>query len=284
MSHTSENMVSQRNDAVEVIRKARPDFSPRVAIILGTGLGGLTEHLQNSTVLDYAQIPNLAQPTVMEHEGKLWLAELENVPVMVFQGRFHFYEGYSLEQVTFPVRIAQGMGCHTLIVSNVAGALNPQFHAGELVAITDHLNLLGTSPLVGRNHAELGPRFPDMMEPYSAKLLQSVQSVALQAQIPLHRGVYACMSGPQMETRAEYRMLRVLGADMIGMSTVPEVIVAVHAGFDVLGLTVLTDECFPDALKPVSIPNIMAHAKNAEPRLVALVRGVLKNNQWAMGS
>ena len=274
-----EEIPPQMQAAAEAIRQAKSGFVPRVAIILGTGLGGLTQHLQNCTVLDYSQVPNLAQPTVMEHEGKLWLAELEDVPVLVFQGRFHLYEGYSLAQVTFPVRIAQALGCRTLIVSNVAGALNPQFRVGELVAITDHINLLGTSPLVGRNFDALGPRFPDMIEPYSASLLASVQDVALRAQIPLHRGVYACMSGPQLETRAEYRMLKLLGADMIGMSTVPEVIVAVHAGMEVLGLTVLTDECFPDALKPVSLPSIIEHAMKAEPRLVTLVRGVLRELQ-----
>ncbi len=274
----SEEIPPQIQAAVEAISQAKPGFVPRAAIILGTGLGGLTQHLQNCTVIEYSQVPNLAQPTVMEHEGKLWLAELEGVPVLVFQGRFHLYEGYSLAQVTFPVRIAQALGCRTLIVSNVAGALNPQFRVGELVAITDHINLLGTSPLVGPNFDALGPRFPDMVEPYSAALLASVQSVALRAQTPLHRGVYACISGPQLETRAEYRMLKVLGADMIGMSTVPEVIVAVHAGMKVLGLTVLTDECFPDSLKPVSLPSIIEYAMKAEPQLVTLVRGVLRES------
>jgi purine-nucleoside phosphorylase len=266
-------------EATQAIQLHFPNLKPTTAIILGTGLGGLIKHLENAQSLPYSQIPHMPIPTVLSHEGTLWVGELSGEAVIVFQGRFHFYEGYSLEEVTFPVRLAQALGCKNLFVSNVAGAINTQFKAGEIVAISDHINLLGTSPLVGSNDDRLGSRFPDMIEPYSANLLQKVREVALKNGILLHKGVYACMSGPQLETRAEYRMLKILGADMIGMSTVPEVIVAVHAGLHVLGLTVLTDECFPDALKPVSIPQIMAYAGAAEPNLIALMKGVISKLQ-----
>ncbi len=276
MNETGKSLHDQMQEAAAALRAARPGFAPRTAIILGTGLGGLVHHLEQSISIPYSRIPHLAQPTVMEHEGKLWLGELEQVPVLVFQGRFHHYEGFDFRQITFPVRIAQAMGCTQLIVSNVAGGINSNFRAGDLVAITDHINLLGTSPLVGPNDARLGQRFPDMVEPYSADLLEQVAQVALAEGLSLQRGVYACMSGPQLETRAEYRMLRNLGADLIGMSTVPEVIVAVHADMKVLGLSVVTDECDPDALQPADLQKIVAHAMAAEPRLVALVRGVLR--------
>jgi purine-nucleoside phosphorylase len=269
------DLYSKIQEATNAVKNHFPNLVPNTAIILGTGLGGLVQHLENAKSLHYSEIPHMSLPTVLSHEGILWVGELSGQSVIVFQGRFHVYEGYSLEEVTFPVRLAQALGCKNLFVSNVAGAINPLFKAGEIVAISDHINLLGTSPLVGANDNRLGPRFPDMIEPYSLELLDETRKVALSEGILLHRGVYACMSGPQLETRAEYRMLKVLGADMIGMSTVPEVIVAVHAGLKVLGLTVLTDECFPDALQPVSIPKIMAYASAAEPNLIKLIEGVL---------
>ena len=193
------------------------------------------------------------------------------------QGRFHFYEGYTLGQITFPVRVMKALGIHSLVVSNACGGLNPQFKPGDIMLITDHINLLGQNPLIGKNYNELGPRFPDLSEPYKRDYVALASEMALKNAIPVQRGVYACMSGPSLETAAEYRMLRIIGADVIGMSTVPEVITAVHAGLKVLGLSVITDACLPDALEPVDIEKIIRTAAMAEPRLVTLITEFVKN-------
>src|SRR5690606_38830302 len=237
---------------VEVVR-GRCTLEPEVAIILGTGLARLGERIEVEEVIDYADLPGFATPTVETHSGRLLLGRLGGKAVVAMQGRFHRYEGYTLQQVTFPVRVMRALGARTLVVSNVSGGMNPMWAPGELVLIADHINLLGDNPLIGPNHDELGPRFPDMSEPYDLELQQLAMEVALEQGVRLNRGVYVAVPGPNLETRAEYRMLRLMGADIVGMSTVPEVIVAIHGGMRVLGLSIITDACLPDALQPAKI-------------------------------
>ncbi|MFW5774813.1 MAG: purine-nucleoside phosphorylase [Chitinivibrionales bacterium] len=247
-----------------------------VAIILGTGLGRLADAIDKEVEISYEQIPHFPVSTVEAHAGKLIFGTLSGKKVMAMQGRFHYYEGYSMQQIAFPIRVMKFMDVKTLIVSNAAGGINPLFPPGTIMAITDHINLLGDNPLIGPNDNRIGGRFPDMSEPYSEQLLTLAGNVALENKLALERGVYASMSGPCLETKAEYRMLKTLGADAIGMSTVPEVIAAVHAGIKVLGLSVITDSCLPDALKPTDIKEIIAVANKAEPKLVTLIQKVLK--------
>lgn len=259
------------SEAVEAIG-SHGAGAPTIGIILGTGLGGLAESIDATCRIDYEDIPHFPKSTVDTHSGELILGTLGNKSVVALSGRFHFYEGYSLQEVTFPVRVAKALGIDTLIVSNAAGGLNPQFRAGDLMLISDHINLMGDNPLVGANDDALGPRFPDMSEPYSELLMDLAESIALEEGIKLQRGVYLGCQGPSLETRAEYRMMRFMGADAVGMSTVPEVIVAVHCGLRVLGFSAITDECFPDALEPVNIDKIIEIANNAEPILTKLVK------------
>lgn len=251
-------------------------ISPEYGIILGTGLGQLVNEIEIDVEIPYELIPHFPVATVESHAGKLISGTLSGKKILAMQGRFHYYEGYSMQQIVFPVRVMKSLGIHNLIVSNAAGGINPLFPQGTIMAITDHINLLGDNPLIGPNDERLGSRYPDMIEPYSNDLLELVSRVALDNKIPLERGVYAAMSGPCLETRAEYRMLKILGADAIGMSTVPEVIAAVHSNMRVLGLSVVTDACLPDALKPVDINEIIAIANKAEPKLVTLIKEVLK--------
>lgn len=257
-------------EAAEVVRKAA-DIAPEAGIILGTGLGMLGDKIEAVARISYEDIPHFPTSTVDTHAGELILGHLAGKSVVALSGRFHRYEGYSLQQVTFPVRVAKALGVHTLVVSNAAGGMNPQFQAGDLMVITDHINLMGDNPLIGPNDDVLGPRFPDMSEPYSRALIDLAEAAALQLGIRLQRGVYVAVTGPCLETRAEYRFLRCIGADAVGMSTVPEVIVAVHAGLRVLGFSAITDECLPDALQPADIEKIIAVANAAEPKLSALV-------------
>jgi purine-nucleoside phosphorylase len=261
-------------EAVSAIRD-RWRGTPRVGLILGTGLGGLGEEIQKEAVVPYSQIPHFPESTVITHAGQLLAGTLAGQPLVAMEGRFHFYEGYSLKQITFPVRVMRALGCEFLIVSNACGGMNPQFRKGDLMLIEDHINLMGDNPLIGRNDDRLGPRFPDMSEPYDRKLLALAREVALEERILCHTGVYVAVPGPNLETRAEYRFLRGIGADVVGMSTVPEVIVAVHCGLRTLGLSVITDMCLPDALEPASVPDIIATAQAAEPKLRAIVKGVL---------
>lgn len=255
---------------------ARSAVSPEFGIILGTGLGRLADTIEKEAVIPYEEIPHFPVSTVEEHAGKLIMGTLSGKKIMAMQGRFHFYEGYTMQQIVFPVRVMKMMGVKTLVVSNACGGINPLFPPGSIMAITDHLNLLGGNPLIGPNDNRIGIRFPDMSEPYAKELLDTVADVALKNGIRLEKGVYAAMSGPSLETKAEYRMLKILGADVIGMSTVPEVIAAVHAGLRVLGLSVITDSCLPDALEPTDIKKIIAVADRAEPVLVKLIKKVLE--------
>ncbi|MEZ4701710.1 MAG: purine-nucleoside phosphorylase [Rhodothermales bacterium] len=261
-------------EAARAIRESS-GIEPRVAIILGTGLGGLVSDIDIERTIAYTDLPHFPLSTVETHAGKLHLGRLEGVQVMVFQGRFHLYEGYSPQDVTFPVRVAGALGVEALLISNAAGGMNPNMRRGDLMLVTDHINLQGVNPLCGPNADGWGPRFPDMSEPYDVALRETAEQAALDAGIKLHQGVYVAVTGPNLETRAEYRFLRNIGADVVGMSTVPEVIVARHMGIRVMAISVITDECFPDALQPISIPEILAAAATAEPSLTALVRQVL---------
>jgi purine-nucleoside phosphorylase len=261
-------------EAKSVIEK-RCDLAPEIGIILGTGLGQLADAIKVAAVIPYEEIPHFPLSTVEQHAGKLILGSLSGKNVIAMQGRFHFYEGYSLQQIVFPIRVMKFMNVKTLIVSNACGGINPLYGPGTIMVITDHLNLLPGNPLIGPNDPRIGLRFPDMSEPYSRKLVDLACRTALENKIRIERGVYAAMTGPSLETRAEYRMLKILGADVIGMSTVPEVIAAVHAGMQVLGLSVVTDSCLPDALEPADIGKIIATASRTEPSLVTLIRKMI---------
>lgn len=267
-------LLEQIEEAVGAIRE-RSSLEPRVAVILGTGLGGLAERIEVETSIPYEEIPHFPLSTVETHTGRLLLGKLGGKPVVAMQGRFHRYEGYTLAQVTFPVRVMRALGAEALVVSNACGGMNPFWAPGDLVLLSDHINLLGENPLSGPNVEALGPRFPDMSEPYDRALQDLAVQVALEKRIPLRRGVYVAVPGPNLETRAEYRMLRVMGADVVGMSTVPEVIVAVHGGMRVVGISIITDACLPDALEPADIRKIIATAGRAEPKLTELVEGVV---------
>lgn len=261
-------------DAVEAVR-GRSGMQPRVGVMLGTGLGGLTSEIEIETEISYEDIAHFPVSTVESHTGRLILGTLEGVPVVAMQGRFHRYEGYSLAEVTFPVRVMGSLGIESLIVSAAVGGMNPLWELGDLVLVEDHINLLGENPLTGPNIDDLGPRFPDMSEPYDAALRELALSTAEALQIPLRQGVYVAVTGPNLETRAEYRMLRQIGADVVGMSTVPEVIVARHMGLRVMGVAIITDMCLPDALEVADFQKIIATAMAAEPKLTGLIRGIV---------
>jgi purine-nucleoside phosphorylase len=255
--------------------QSKTDLQPRVGIILGTGMGALANAVSKSVVLSYKDIPHFPLSTVESHAGNLHLGMLEGVSVMMMQGRFHFYEGYTMKQITFPVRVMKALGCTMMIVMNATGSMNPLIPRGSLVLVADHVNLMGDNPLIGPNDDELGPRFPDMSQPYSHELIGLAEEVALDLGIRVHKGIMIAVTGPCLETAAEYRFFRRIGADIVTMSTAPEVIVANHGGLKVLGISVVTDECLPDALKPADIREIIATAAAAEPRLTALVSGIL---------
>lgn len=255
--------------------RSRWKGSPRVGLILGTGLGALAREIVAEATISYADIPHFPQSTVLGHAGQLVCGTLAGQTVMAMEGRFHIYEGYSAAQVTFPIRVMKELGCHYLMVSNAAGGLNPMHRKGDLVVIEDHINLTGVNPLVGPNDERLGIRFPDLIEPYDKGLQRLALQASLESNIVAHRGVYVAVTGPNLETRAEYRFLRGIGADVVGMSTVPEVLVGVHAGMKILGFSIITDMCLPDALVPVSHEEIIAVAQEAEIKLRTIVETVL---------
>ncbi|HSJ15446.1 MAG TPA: purine-nucleoside phosphorylase [Longimicrobiales bacterium] len=282
MSASATTLRARGEEALAAVRAAVVE-APEVAIILGTGLSRLAEDIEVAATLPYAEIPHFPIATVETHHGRLLVGRLAGRRVVAMQGRFHRYEGYTLQEVTFPVRVLRQLGARTLIVSNACGSMHPLWQPGELMLLDDHLNLLGDNPLVGPNLDELGPRFPDMSEPYDRALQELAERCALELGVILRRGVYAAVPGPNLETRAEYRMLRTLGADVVGMSTVPEVIVARHMGMRVLGLSIITDRCLPDALEATSLEAIVAAAQRAEPQLAALVRQVLERLPMSNG-
>jgi len=255
---------------------SRSSIRPEVGIVLGTGLGRFAEAMTGADAIPYAEIPGFPTPSTPTHLGALVLGTLGGKPTAVLNGRAHFYEGYTMRQVVFPVRVLRALGVRTLVVTNAAGAMNPLYRPADIVAIVDHINLMGENPLVGPNEDSLGPRFPDMSEPYDRSLIALAKAVALEERIPLQEGVLAGVAGPNLETRAEYRFLRWGGADLVSMSLVPETIAAVHAGMRVLAFAVVTDLCLPDALEPVSVPKVLANAAQAEPLLTRLVERTLE--------
>lgn len=263
------------SQSVAAIRE-RVDCQPAIGIVLGTGLGRLASEIASDATIPYSEIPNFRTSTVESHIGRLIVGELSGKKVVAMQGRFHYYEGYSMRDITFPVRVIKALGAHTLIVSNAAGGVNPLFRAGDICAITDHIGLQGDNPLRGEWEPELGPRFPDMCHCYDPGLLALAEQVALDLHLPLRKGVYLALSGPNLETAAEYRMCRILGADMVGMSTVPEVIVARQVGLRVAGFSVITDMGLPDAMKPVSLEDVLACARQVEPKLTELIKELIR--------
>jgi purine-nucleoside phosphorylase len=271
---TPENLHDKAKACADFIR-GKHKTAPEVAIILGTGLGGLAREIEVETTLPYNELPDFPLSTVEGHSGRLLLGTLAGKPVVAMQGRFHYYEGYNGIQITYPVRVMKMLGAKTLIGSNAAGGLNPNYRKGDLMIISDHINLLGFNPLIGKNDERLGPRFPDMSAPYCPELLDLGQRLALELGIRAQTGVYVSVAGPNLETRAEYRMLRAMGADCVGMSTVPEVIVARHMGMPVFAVSCVTDMCLPDHLEEAKLEDILAVAGEAEPRLTKLLKGLV---------
>jgi purine-nucleoside phosphorylase len=268
-------LYDQIQEATAAVR-ARWSGQPVAGIILGTGLGGLVEEIQAEATFPYGELPHFPVSTAPSHRGQLVCGKLAGKTVVAMEGRFHYYEGYSPQQITLPVRVMKGLGCPNLIISNACGGMNPQYAKGDIMVIEDHIGLFMENPLRGPNDERLGPRFPDMCEPYDKGLLRLAREVAREEKIPCQQGVFVAVPGPNLETRAEYRLLRQMGADVVGMSTVPEVIVAVHAGMRTLGLSVVTDMCLADALEPVNLPDIIATANAAERKLRVLVRRVVE--------
>lgn len=267
-------LFDQIQEATQYIR-GKWTGQPAVGIILGTGLGAFAEEIQAEAAFAYGDIPHFPTSTVKSHAGRLLAGKLAGKTVLAMEGRFHSYEGYSLKQITFPVRVMKALGCQALIVSNACGGMNPQYDKGDIMLIEDHINLMGDNPLIGPNDDRLGERFPDMCRPYDPELLALARRIALEEKIVVHKGVFVAVPGPNLETRAEYRFLRNIGADVVGMSTVPEVIVGVHAKLRILGLSVVTDMCLPDALEPAKLEEIIAVANSAEKKLRVLVRRVV---------
>ena len=261
-------------DAVAEIRK-QWDKTPHAGIILGTGLGSLVKEIEIEVAIDYGDIPHFPQSTAVSHAGRLVCGTLAGLPIVAMEGRMHMYEGYPLKMITLPVRVMKALGAELLVVSNACGGMNPNYRCGDIMVIEDHINLMGDNPLIGINDDRLGPRFPDMCEPYQQALVDRALSIARAEDIVAHKGVFVAVTGPNLETRAEYRFLRTIGADVVGMSTVPEVVVAVHCGLRIVGFSIITDMCLPDALKPANVEEIIAVANEAEPRLTTLVKGVL---------
>ncbi len=274
MIETAIRLREQLDETIQAIA-ARTMFRPEIGLIIGSGLGGLTKSLQVEAEIDYADLPHLPRVTAPGHEGKLVLGSLGTTRLAVLAGRFHYYEGYTTAQVTYPVRLIKALGAQTLILTSIVGSMNRKMPPGSLVLLEDHINLMGANPLIGPNDESIGPRFPDMSEPYDAQLRRIALKVAFAQKIPLRPGVYVAVAGPNLETRAEYRFLRQIGADVVGMSMVPEVITARHGGLRVLAVVVVSDACIPEELKPASVEELLRVAAQTEPKLTALLRGII---------
>ena len=266
---------TQIEEAVAFLRETC-DLGHEVGLVLGTGLGGLAEKIDACCAVPYGDIPHFASSTVQSHDGRFVFGTLGGRRVVAMQGRVHYYEGYGMRRITLPVRVMRALGAHTLVMSNAVGGMNPQLGPGDMTVITDHINLMGDNPLVGPNDDRLGPRFPDMSEPYDRGLVELAETTALEMGLPLKRAVYVAVAGPNLETAAEYRFLRAMGADTVGMSIVPECLAAVHGGLRVLGLQAVTDACFPDTLQPADVDEIIRVAREVEPKLCRLVTEVLR--------
>jgi purine-nucleoside phosphorylase len=268
-------LISNINETLGVIRKYTSENYP-IGIILGTGLGGLVKEINVKHQINYEGLPHFPISTVESHHGKLIFGTVNGKNVVAMQGRFHYYEGYTMQQITYPVRVMKFLGVKTLLVSNACGGMNPQYKKGDVMIMVDHINMLGDNPLIGKNEDDLGPRFPDMSEPYNLELIALAENIAFENKIKVQKGVYVAVPGPNLETRAEYRFLRATGADVVGMSTIPENIVANHMGMKVLGISIVTDECFPDSLKPVNVEEIIATAMQAEPKMTLIMKELIK--------
>lgn len=271
-----DNYLNVINEAKEYI-KDRIERIPDIAVILGTGLGSMIEHMENKKVIKYSDIPHFPESTVVGHAGEFVIGNIGSKYIIAMNGRFHYYEGYSLQQVTFPVRVIRALGVEKLIVTNASGGMNPEFEPGDLMIINDHINMIGTNPLIGKNIDELGPRFPDMSEAYNREFIKVAEESASKLDIKVQKGVYVAVSGPMYETPAELRMLRIIGADAVGMSTVPEVIAANHGGMKVLGISVITDMAIPDNLEPLDHSRVVETANKAKTKFAALVKDVIMN-------
>jgi len=276
------DLAAQIEEAVEAIRR-RWAGRPSVGIILGTGLGGLAGQIVEEATIAYEEIPHFPSSTSISHAGQLVCGKLRGVTLVAMEGRFHAYEGYSYRQITFPVRVMKALGAGLLVVSNACGGMNPQYARGDIMVIEDHINLMNGNPLIGVNDDSLGPRFPDMSAPYDRELIDRALEIARRENFAAHKGVYVGVTGPNLETRAEYRFMRGIGGDVVGMSTVPEVLVAVHAGMRVLGLSIVTDMCLPDALRPIDLPEILATAAAGEVKLRQIVLGILAQEAASQG-
>lgn len=270
------DLITKINETLEVIKKKVKE-PYEIGIILGTGLGGLVKEIEIENVFDYSELPHFPLSTVESHKGKLIFGKIGGKRVVAMQGRFHYYEGYTMQQITYPVRVMKFLGVKTLLVSNACGGMNPAYKKGDVMLMTDHINLLGDNPLIGKNEDTLGPRFPDMSEAYSLELIKLAEEVAMANKVKVQKGVYVAVPGPNFETRAEYKFLRNIGADVVGMSTIPENIVANHMGIKVLGVSIITDECFPETLKAVNVEKVIAAAMEAEPKMTLIMKEVIKS-------
>ncbi|HGJ67395.1 TPA: purine-nucleoside phosphorylase [bacterium] len=262
------------DESISYIR-TKTDITPEIAIVLGTGLGALVNQVSDILEIHYSEIPNFPASTVETHAGTLVFGIIGNKKVVIMNGRLHYYEGYSMQEITFPIRVLKALGAKVLIISNAAGSMNPYYNAGDIMIITDHINLMGDNPLIGINDDQLGPRYPDMFDAYSPDLIDLAYQTAIKEKIIAHKGVLVAVSGPNLETPAEYKFLRMIGADAVSMSTVPEVIVAIHSSMKVLGLSCLTDKCTPEVLKTSDIGEIIQVANQTEPKLTKLVSEII---------
>jgi purine-nucleoside phosphorylase len=275
MQHDGKTLPELIDESTDFVR-SRSDFTPEIGVILGTGLGALAEEIDVDVSIPYSDIPHVPTSTVSSHEGALVLGQLSGKPVVAMKGRVHYYEGYSMKEITHPVRVMKGLGADRIIISNACGSMNPFIVPGDIVIVADHINLMGDNPLIGPNYEELGPRFPDMAEAYAPELVELAEEVARDEKITVRKGVLAAVAGPNLETAAEYRFLRRIGADIVSMSMVPENIVAVHSGMRVLGLSAITDACLPDALGSATLEEILKVANSISPVLTKLVDKIVE--------